>query len=76
MMFILEMSVPGISCLVLVRRSNVQLGLQLGFTHQRTTLFRQFEFSAFFYMIYTSSSFFGVEGGNLMLTPYCSSFSL
>ena len=66
MMFILEKSVPGISCLVLARRNNVQLGLQLGFTHQRTTLFRQF--CSFFYMKILLLGI-GGWGSSLMLTP-------
>jgi hypothetical protein len=74
MMFILEKSVPMISCLVLARTNSVQLGLQLGSAHLRTTLFRQFCFCTYF--AHKDASF-GTGGcvNNLIITPYISFFS-
>lgn len=73
MMFILEKSAPEISCLVLARTNSVQLGLQLGSAHLRTTLSRQFCFSAYFVH---KDTYFGAGGcaNNLIITTYISFF--
>lgn len=70
MMFILEKSVPGISCLVLVRINSVQLGLQLGSAHLRTTLFRQFCFCAYSVQEYASFGTAGCENNLIYIYIY------